>query len=122
MDFYTKNITDFLNKSDEITLNTLNFGIIGFNNNGIITVYNKTEENMSGLSYSTVINQPLFTLVAPCLNNYLVALRFETEPVIDEVIPYVFSFKIKPCRVKLRLIKSPESSVNYILVERQNNG
>ena len=37
----------------------------------------------------------------------MVAHRFETEPEVDSTIDYVFTFRLAPTKVRLRLMKRP---------------
>jgi hypothetical protein len=48
-----------------------------------------------------------------------VAYRFETEPELDAIIDYVFTFRIKPVAVKLRLLKKSGVRRMYLAVERK---
>lgn len=118
MEFQSSDIVSFLSESNSKTINDVEFGVIGFDNDGVIQLYNDVEEELSGLSKEKVLEKHLFTHVAPCMNNHLVANRFAKEEQIDEVIPYVFSLKIKPMPVTLRLLKQHELPLNYILVHR----
>lgn len=97
----------------------LDFGIIGFDNDKIIKEYNTYECEESGYEKDDVMNRNLFTEVAPCMNNYLVALKFEENEDLDESLPYILSFKVKPTPVDLRLLKSKELKYNYILIKRR---
>jgi photoactive yellow protein len=56
----------------------LDFGVIGFDaDTTVVQRYNAFESQAAGLSPQRVIGEPLFTNVAPCLNNFMVAQRFE---------------------------------------------
>ena len=105
-------------------LNKLEFGVIGFDDEGIVKVYNAYESKMTGLSYESVINADLFSTVAPCMNNFLVAQKFEDvvdEKVeLDEIMDFVLTLRMKPTSVKLRLISSPQLPINYIIILRSN--
>lgn len=105
-------------------LNKLEFGVIGFDDEGIVKVYNAYESKMTGLSFESVIDADLFSMVAPCMNNFLVAQKFEDaldEKVeLDEIIDFVLTLKMKPTRVKLRLISSPQLPFNYVIILRSN--
>ena len=83
---------------------------------GVVTNYNRFESNLSGLSTERVVGKQFFVQVAPCTNNYMVAARFDEESIDDE-IEYVFTYKMKPTKVRLRLLKSPGSDHQYVLVE-----
>ena len=99
-------------------LDELTFGVIGFNSHGKVEVYNRTESNFAGLSMARVIGRHFFAEVGICMNNYLVAQRFEDEPMIDATIDYVLTLRMRPTPVKLRLLKRPGAALSYILVER----
>lgn len=103
-------------------LDELEFGVIGIDSDSVVRLYNSTESKMAGLSRDRVVGNPLFTVVAPCMNNYLVAQRFEDakaagEP-LDVTIDYVFTLKMRPSKVKLRLISTPGASHRFVVVLR----
>lgn len=103
-------------------LDRLAFGVIGFDQAGIVTTYNAAESAASGLQREDVLGRPFFTEVAQCMNNYLVALRFEeaaaTGNVLDVTIPFVLSWRMKPQQVRLRLLFSPGRDTRYLAIQR----
>jgi photoactive yellow protein len=103
-------------------LDTLTFGVIGFDAAGLVKRYNRFESEMAGLSVARVMNTALFTLVGPCMNNYLVAQRFEDAvsdgTALDATIDYVFTLRMRPVKVQLRLLASPHVVLRYVLVNR----
>jgi photoactive yellow protein len=111
-----------LDRSSDEDLDALNFGVIGFTTAGIVRRYNSFESKAAGLSNSRVLGQPLFTLVAPCMNNFLVAQRFEDAltqgTLLDDIIDYVLTLRMRPCKVKLRLLASPGAETRYVLIQR----
>jgi len=104
--------------ADDAALDALAFGVIGMDRTSVVTVYNANEAWFAGLSHGRVIGRHFFRDVAPCMNNYLVALRFEEESAIDAVIDYVFTLRMRPTPVRLRLLKGPETPTMYLVVER----
>ena len=102
-------------------LDALDFGVIGFDANELVTRYNRTESMLAGLSPERVLGHALFTVVAPCMNNYLVAQRFQdaaaTAEPIDAVIDYVFTLRMRPRKVRLRLLAAPALGHRYVLVD-----
>ena len=96
----------------------LPFGVIMMEPDGTVVHYNKTESQLAGLSPSRVVGLNFFADVAPCTNNYLVAGRFE-EDRLDERLDYVFTLRMKPTNVTLRLLKSPDAPHQYVLVARR---
>ena len=103
-------------------LDQLDFGVIGFDAKGVVCLYNAFESEAAGLSPSRVMGQALFTVVAPCMNNYLVAQRFEdaatAEGVLDATIDYVLTLRMRPVKVRLRLLAAPGATYRYVLVQR----
>jgi photoactive yellow protein len=106
--------------ADEI--DALDFGVIGFDAQGIVQRYNRFESEAAGLSLDRVIGLHLFNVVAPCMNNYLVAQRFddavEQHKTLDAVIDYVLTLRMRPTRVQLRLLYQPGTDMRYVLVQR----
>jgi photoactive yellow protein len=104
-------------------LDRLDFGVIGFDGGTIVSQYNQTESEAAGLTASRVLGQPLFTNVAPCMNNFMVAQRFEDAQdegaSLDDTIDYVLTLRMRPIKVKLRLLAAPGSEQRYVLVQRK---
>ncbi len=111
-----------LQKMDAIELNTLEFGVIGFDADTHVSHYNNHESKMSALSPQRVLGKPLFTDVAICMNNFLVAQRFEDAAAegsaLDATIDFVLTLRMRPIKVKLRLLAEPGATVRYVLVLR----
>jgi photoactive yellow protein len=104
-------------------LDSLDFGVIGFDADTNVALYNAFESQAAGLSPQRVVGQPLFTNVAPCLNNFLVAQRFEDAQddgaQLDATIDYVLTLRMRPVKVALRLLAGNGSANRYVLVQRQ---
>ena len=107
----------------EAELDQLDFGVIGFGDDTVVCRYNALESQAAGLSPQRVLGQPLFTNVAPCMNNFMVAQRFddaqEHGELLDATIDYVLTLRMRPVKVALRLIAVPGAAVRYVLVRRQ---
>ena len=103
-------------------LDQLDFGVIGFDNETVVRRYNEFESKAAGLTSHRVLGQPLFTVVAPCMNNFLVAQRFEdafeTGAALDATIDYVLTLRMRPVKVALRLLATPGAAIRYVLVHR----
>jgi photoactive yellow protein len=123
LSFATPELHDHLARLGADELDHLDFGVIGFDAGTNVCQYNRTESEAAGLSASRVLGQPLFTNVAPCLNNFMVAQRFEDAQdegtVLDETIDYVLTLRMRPVKVALRLLSTPGSAVRYVLVQRR---
>lgn len=96
----------------------LPFGVVGIDRDGTTRLYNRTEATMAGLDRDSVIGTGFFETVAQCMNNFMVAQRFEDEPDLDEIIPYVLTLRMRPTRVRLRLIARDGAALRFILIER----
>jgi len=120
--FADADLLDVLPRLGDAELDDLHFGVIGFDHDTVVRRYNATESRDAGLSAQRVLGHPLFTVVAPCMNNFLVAQRFEDaaaagEP-LDVMVDYVLTLRMRPVKVKLRLLATPDVSVRYVLVQR----
>lgn len=96
----------------------LPFGVIGLDADGSAVVYNATEARLAGLRPEKVIGAAFFATIAQCMNNYLVAQRFIDEAVIDDILPFVLTLRMRPTPVRLRLLATPAEPLHYILIAR----
>jgi len=101
-------------------MDLLPFGVVVMDSGGHVLAYNQAEAALSGLTAARVIGRHFFTSVAPCTNNYLVAHPFEAEAELDRTIGYVFTLRMAPTQVQLRMLKHPDASRMYLLVQRRN--
>lgn len=103
-------------------LDALDFGVIGFDDETVVRRYNEFESKAAGLTPQRVLGHPLFTVVAPCMNNFLVAQRFEdaldSGAALDATIDYVLTLRMRPVKVALRLLATPGAPMRYVLVQR----
>lgn len=118
--FDTPDLLDRLETASPDDLDMLAFGVIGMAPDGTVESYNVAEGKLSGLTPARVIGRNFFTSVAPCTNNFMVAFRFESEPVIDATIDYVFTFRMAPQKVRLRLLRRPGIRRMYLVVEKRD--
>lgn len=116
LQFTQSNLLSALEECDEHLLDKLEFGVVGMNASGAVERYNAAESKIAGLSAGRVIGKNFFTEVAPCTNNFLVAQRFQDEETLDVTIPYVFTVKMRPRKVELRLLKAPAAKRMYLVV------
>lgn len=120
--FQDAHLPAFLAQATDATLDELDFGVIGFDAAGVVRRYNTFESKAAGLSPDRVLGNPLFTLVAPCMNNFMVAQRFEDAATagtpLDVTIDYVLTLRMRPVKVKLRLVATPGAATRYVLVQR----
>jgi photoactive yellow protein len=104
-------------------LDELDFGVIGFDAETLVKRYNVYESKAASLSTKSVLGHPLFTVVAPCMNNFLIAQRFEDAAAdgtrLDDTIDYVLTLRMRPVKVKLRLLACDGAALRYVLVSRR---
>ena len=120
--FDHSDVLDKLANLEASELDTLEFGVIGFDAETHVCRYNSHESKMAGLSAQRVMGQQLFAAVAPCMNNFLVAQRFEDAAAegsaLDATIDYVLTLRMRPMKVKLRLLAKPGLALRYVFVSR----
>jgi photoactive yellow protein len=92
------------------------FGLIVMSRSGAVTGYNALESQRSGLLATRVMGRNFFVDVGPCTNNYLVAQRFADSDELDEQLDYVFTFRMAPTPVRLRLLARAGSLRQYLAV------
>ena len=125
LDFEQADLMPALARLDEDGLDRLAFGVIGFGKepDAIVVRYNACERKGSGLDPSRVMGLPLFSVVAQCMNNYLVAQRFddavEAGLVLDSTLEFTFTLRMKATPVTLRLLSSPDHATQFIAIRRQ---
>jgi photoactive yellow protein len=120
--FAQPELLPILTSASPEVLDTLDFGLIGFDADGMVRQYNAFESRAAGLSPQRVLGQSLFTHVAPCMNNFMVAQRFEDAAgagsMLDDTIDYVLTLRMRPVKVKLRLLSAPAQAMRYVLIQR----
>ena len=110
---------DWLYTATAAELDTLPFGVVAMALDGTVEHYNIAEGKLAGLTPSRVVGRNFFSAVAPCTNNFMVAHRFADETEMDDVINYVFTLRMAPKKVHLRLMKRSDSKQMYLVVERR---
>lgn len=119
-EFASPDLPEWLETAMPSDFDALPFGLISMTPDGIVQHYNLAELRLSGLTPKRVAGRNFFTSVAPCTNNYMVAHRFEVEPAIDAIIDYVFTFRLAPLKVRLRLLKRPDARHVHLAVETRD--
>lgn len=117
MKFDDIDLYDQLMSSADAQLEDTSFGVVAMDTDHRVVMYNRTESTLSGLSPERVVGRHFFSEVAPCTNNFMVAHRFETEDDLDATIDYVFTLRMKPTPVQLRLLKRPDAARRFLLVQ-----
>lgn len=118
MDIDDADVLDQLLAADDDVLDALPFGVIGMDDDHQVVLYNRAESALSGLSPERVLGRHFFSEVAPCTNNFMVAQRFEEEETLDAFVDYVFTLRMKPTPVRLRLLRRTGAARQYLLVQQ----
>jgi len=118
MTFSSPHLGQSLAQASLETLVDLPFGVVGMTQDHFVSSYNRFESLLSGMSPENVVGKNFFTEVAPCTNNFLVASRFETESSLDEIIDYVFTYRMSPTKVRLRMLKDAAAGWQFLCVEK----
>ncbi|MDA3922582.1 MAG: hypothetical protein PF501_18190 [Salinisphaera sp.] len=115
--FETVQLTD-LESMAQAERDALDFGVIGLRPDTRADIYNATEASMAGIDPSRVLGFPFFATIGQCMNNFMVAQRFEDEADLDEIVPFVLTLRMRPTRVRLRLLQARDVERRYVLVAR----
>jgi photoactive yellow protein len=114
---------DALVSLTDTEMDALSFGVIGFDSDEIICTYNAPEAKWAGLDKDQILGSPMFEVVAPCMNNYLIAERFNEARVqfesLDVTLDYVLTLRMRPTPCTLRLLADPVSRIRFILISRK---
>lgn len=122
LDFHQADLGLHIGSLSGAELDELPFGVIGIDGEGVVRSYNQFESQAAGLAPRRVLGHALFTVVAPCMNNFLVAQRFEDAAAnaapLDTTLDYVLTLRMRPVKVKLRLLALPGQALRHVLVQR----
>lgn len=122
IDFSQPFLLDHLKRASDADLDGLEFGVVKLDRGGRVLAYNRYESDAAGLSRDRVIGRHFFAEVGPCMDNALVAGRFEGDGELDLELDYVFALRLRPEPVRLRLLQSAAAAERYLLVKRSGDG
>ncbi|HEY2238561.1 MAG TPA: PAS domain-containing protein [Streptosporangiaceae bacterium] len=118
-------LLDALESGPVDRIDDLGFGLIVMARDGAVTGYNQAESKLSGLPVDEVVGRNFFIEVGPCTNNYLIAQRYQDcaapdganqDQDLDEQLDYVFTYRMAPTPVRLRLMARRGSARQYLAV------
>lgn len=118
MKFDDTNLLDALDAASGETLDALPFGVVSMNDKHEVLHYNTYEAELAELSPESVTGKNFFAQVAPCTNNFMVSHKYAEDRDLDETLPYVFTYALKPTNVTLRLLKKKGAEKQYLLVQK----
>lgn len=101
-------------------LDTFACGVIAMDRTGRVVGYNRVESERAGLQVARVVGRHFFTDIGPCTNKYLVSERFDeaarSGTDLDVTLDYVFTFRMRPSPVRLRLLARAGAPRQYLVV------
>lgn len=115
-DFNDSRLLEQLEEASIEELDDAEFGLIVMDRRGDVVGYNAFESARAGIDASRVLGRNFFTSVGPCTNNYLISQRYLDEPDLDDVLDFVFTLRMAPTPVRLRLLARSGSERQYLAV------
>lgn len=119
MNFDSPTLLADLEQATAVELDDTAFGVIRMDRDGVVLSFNRRESQLSGLSPQGVLGRNFFVEVAPCTNNFMVAERYAEPGDLDESLDYVFTYRMKPRAVRLRLLKGGDGGAQYLVVRER---
>lgn len=92
------------------------FGVIQLDDSGVCIMANRYQADLAGIPASSYDGKHWFTKIAPCTNNSLIYGNFKKGVAagnLNLVVPYTFTFKMKPTNVRLHLYRDPNTGKNF---------
>lgn len=117
--------SDLLESIDRLSIeqiDALPLGVVGFDRSGRIEVYNTWEATMAGIPRTSALGKNLFAEIAPCTDNERFAGRFRealAQETMDIEFDYVFTYKMRPTPVHIRLYRRAPGAMNWLFVSRR---
>lgn len=102
-------------------LDAFDFGVVRVDDRGVIQSYNRYESSLANIAPSVAIGKNFFTQVAPCTNNRLIYGKFKEGMATGELnalVPYVFTYRMRPTLVQVRMWRDPATKTNWVMVKR----
>ena len=118
---FASSVLENLNSLDRSSADSSDFGIVEVDDAGVIKLYNKYESDLASIAPDAAEGKNFFTQVAPCTNNRLFYGRFQ-EGVkgndLNAEMDYVFTYKMRPTRVKIHMYRDPREGRNFVFVKK----
>jgi photoactive yellow protein len=114
--FSDDRLLDLLEAASIDRIDELDFGLIAMDRSGQVLGYNVCESQRAGIAREQVIGRNFFVDIGPCTNNHMVAERFHSGEDLDEEMDYVFTLRMAPTPVTLRLLAQKGSARQYLAV------
>ena len=114
----------FISRTDhsigDAELDSLPYGVIQLDGEGIVHRYNAYEQGLSGLARQKVVGRNFFKQIAPCTDVQEFYGRFRDGVAAGELhctFRFHFAFKINPRDVTITLFYNARHNVTWVLVQ-----
>lgn len=97
-------------------IDACNFGIIQLDDAGNVVMVNRYQSELGGVPVPQFEGRHWFTKIAPCTNNSLIYGTFKkgvAAGALNVIMPYTFTFRMKPTNVQLHLYRDQASGKNF---------
>lgn len=101
-------------------IDALHVGVVQLDDDGVVLLYSRREEQFSGISTESAMGRNFFTEVAPCTNNRLIYQPFRDGVArnhLDLTIEYTFSVQMPPTNVQLHMYRDGATRTNWLIVD-----
>jgi photoactive yellow protein len=103
-------------------IDALDFGVVKVKDDCTIELFNRYESELASVPISEAEGKKFFGDIAPCTNNRIIKGKF-VEGVaagrLDAVIPYTFTYRMKPTNVTIHLYHDQMTKSNWVLVKKR---
>lgn len=119
-------VTRIDDRTDE-ELDTLPFGVVALDEQGVILRYNLYESRLARLDRNQVLGRVFFDDVAPCTQNdsFLGRFRRGVESGLSGSLvrfPFLFDFRFGAQEVEVEIVKPANAPRYYLLINRRRVG
>ena len=100
---------------------SLPFGAVLLDRNGIIQKYNQAEGLMLGRDPASVIGKNFFDEIAPCAKGkrfHGEFLKFHTSGQVNTLFDYEFEYKTSPIKVRIHIKSAADGQSCWLFIKR----
>lgn len=119
--FVPQEIFNMLPTLSRAEADSCDFGIIQLDDAGNVVLVNRYQSELGGVPVPQFEGKHWFTKIAPCANNGLLYGNFKkgvAAKSLNVVLPYTFTFKMKPTNVRIHMYRCPRSNKNFVFCAR----
>ena len=121
MAFGQDDIEIVMSKMGSSEIDSLAFGAIRLDANGVIQAYNVAEGAITGRDPNAVIGKNFFTDVAPCTNTPEFQGKFAAGVAsgdLNVLLEYTFDYEMTPTKVRVNMKKAAAGDNYWVFVKR----